>query len=298
MPAPSHSSPLTMRLGFPAAIALLSALAGTACASRHERDEDSDEGGGADVASVESDTEALGSSFVAEGSGSLGLAGVNPTSGLDFQGGSGLELKGTGLQGQALGDGATTFYQPAGCLTVTHDDVAKTIAYAFNGCSGKLGLLEITGTVVADYAQSTATELRVLFTADKLKINRAVIDWSASANITANGDSRNMVWSGKVHGVTGSGRALERTNTKTISWTKGTQCITVNGQSQGNLSGRELTTVVENFKRCEGECPEAGGKITVSGPNGSLAIVVLEGGRARVTVGARSAEFRLPCSLL
>src|SRR4051812_7919039 len=42
---------------------------------------------------------------------------------------------------------APGFYRPAGCLQVTRDDTAQTATYAFDRCTGPLGLASVSGKV-------------------------------------------------------------------------------------------------------------------------------------------------------
>lgn len=245
---------------------------------------------GADVAGVESDIEAIASSLISETGGSLDLTGAGGTSTAARGAGSGE----AGLQ--ALGEGAATFYTPAGCVTVNKLPELQKVTYRFENCAGKLGLTRVSGILIADYSKSTTTELRVSLESRAFRVNRALVDFSASANVTANGTKRTMVWTASLSGTTGRGRAFVRTGNKTISWTTGEQCISVSGQSQGTMAGQNVTVVIENYEQCANQCPEPGGSITLTDTDESVSILVLDGGRARITIGESSSEFQLPCT--
>src|SRR5262249_9125273 len=156
-------------------------------------------------------------------------------------------------------------YVPAGCLTVTNDTASQTVTYAFNGCSGPYGLLNVTGTIKVTYASPSATQLVLTFSAAGLKVNRATVDWTAKADIVANAARRrDMPGGASLNGVTARGRTFSRKNEKSLRWTVGGQCIEVNGSSDGTVGDRGVHTDVINYSRCRGECPAAGSEIRVT----------------------------------
>jgi hypothetical protein len=189
---------------------------------------------GTDTSFVESDSELLTSSLVGGAAGSLALADVSKT-----------------------------FFFPRGCLVVTNDDATKTAKYAFNGCTGPLGLAKIKGDVTATYEMSP-NELVLDLVGNDLSINRATVDWHAHAQIVADGSSRTMTWSAQLSGTTARGREFSRTNTKTVKWNVGDRCFELDGVAEGKIKDRDVKTEVVGFKRCGQACPEAGGRITIT----------------------------------
>jgi hypothetical protein len=173
------------------------------------------------------------------------------------------ELTGGDLGTLALGDAAKAVYFPRACLTVTSDDAARSVTYAFDNCVGPHGILRLTGEIVATYA--TATGSLVLHLEGKgLQINRTRLDWSATADFNAAGLARTMRWKGALTGTTARGRTFVRTNDKVVTWSLGERCFGLAGVSEGTTAHRYLRTEVTAFRRCQGGCPEAGGKITIS----------------------------------
>jgi hypothetical protein len=211
--------------------------------------------GGSDSSETETNAESLASSFISgtgTGTGALSLGGR-------------LELTGGGdLHAQTAGEVTTTYYKPAGCLVVTDVPAQKQASYVFNDCTGPYGLVHVTGTVNVGYSSSAANQLTLSYSSTGLKINNASIDWAATANITANGSSRDMVWNGHFTGTTGHGRAIERTNQKEYKWTVGGDCLSVSGSSDGTVTGHELKVDVINYSRCKGACPETGSEIKIT----------------------------------
>jgi hypothetical protein len=173
-------------------------------------------------------------------------------------------MMGGEMQLDNVGDAAKAFYKPAGCLVVTDDTANLKATYKFADCTGPYGLVHITGEVDVTYSSSAANQLTVNFSATGLKINRSTIDWTATANVTANGTARDMVWDGKFNGTTAHARAFQRTNHKEYKWTVGQACLAVNGSSDGTVTGHELKTDVTSFSICKGGCPEAGSEIKIT----------------------------------
>jgi hypothetical protein len=241
---------------------------------------------GSEAHDTETNTESLSTSLVGGGSGSLNLASES-----DLSSGGGLRL-------DNLGDKAKAFYMPAGCLVVTDQPAKKQATYAFSGCSGPYGLVTITGTVVIDYSSPTSNELDLSFSATNLQINKATIDWSATAKISVNGSSYAMVWDGKLSGTTAKGREFERTNHKEYAWTTGVACLSVKGSSDGTVTGHELKTDVINFSKCAGACPASGSEIKITDVTTSKVYDLTYGDNTATYTGpaGRSITFKPPCA--
>jgi hypothetical protein len=224
-------------------------------------------GGGTGTTNPTSDTESQG--LADDGTDTVGAEGdaQSLTGTLIASSGSGVGLASQPVAGDVttqniVGGGARLFFLPAGCLTVTNPS-ASSVQYTFNECTGPRGLAHITGVLDVEYT-TTATSLTLNMTSTGLKMNRATIDWTATAVITASGAMRTMDWNGHFTGTTGGGRAIERDNTKVVTWTVGDSCFEINGKSTGNVTGKDLTTELINYKRCRAACPEAGSEIKIT----------------------------------
>lgn len=210
---------------------------------------------GTDSSAAETDAEVVTSSLVSATatSGSLTLASTDA-------------LGGGAIRTAGLGDGAKALYFPRNCLTVTSDVPTRTVTYTFAGCTGPNGVFKITGTIVATYATAPG-KLTLNLVGNDLHVNKSIVDWTASAEITNTGAAREMHWKGSLSGTTARGKTFARTNDKTVSWRFGERCFAVTGVSDGKVRDRELHTEITDFRRCQGSCPEAGGKITISNVN-------------------------------
>ncbi len=239
---------------------------------------------GTDSAAVETDTEVLTSSLVSAtaAGGSLSLSAT--------------DLSGGTLGAAGVGAGAKAIYRPKGCLTVTADAPAKTVTYAFAGCFGPNGLGRLTGTLVATYAV-TADKLTLDIVGTDLTLNRSTVDWTSHAEITAAGADRQMVWKASLSGTTARGKDFARTNGKTVTWRYGDRCFSVSGVSEGDVRGRYLRVQIADFKRCQGTCPEAGGRITIATRNDKAKVEILFDGTntATFTTPKGSIRFDLAC---
>jgi hypothetical protein len=264
----------------------LSILSSAGCAVRAKSSLASDTSGAEEVASTESDTESLASSFVNSSGGGVSTMSLAPSE-------SGLHL---------AGDSTTVgnpgfWFQPAGCEQTTVDKSGQSATFVFNGCTGPLGLVELNGTVDLTW-QTAQNQLTLNFSAQNFKINRATIDsWQATAVVTANGNDRSMTWNATLSGTTGRGRSFSRTNQKTLQWTVGVACLEVTGQSTGNILGAKLQTTFTTWKRCADSCPQSGSEIEVKnlGNNDDIDIKYLGGPSANLTIDGKSEEIGLAC---
>jgi hypothetical protein len=227
---------------------------------------------------TESDVESLGTSFVSSDGQSLSTQSLN-------------------VEGVTTVANPGFWFQPAGCLQVTTDTATQTVTYVFNGCTGPLGLVELTGSLTAVW-QAAVGALTVDFSAQNFHVNRATIsDWQATAVVTTNGNERTMTWNAQLSGRTGRGRDFSRTNQKTVTWTVGGSCLGVSGESTGNILGARLQTTITSWQRCADSCPDAGSEVQVKnlGNGDFIDIKYLGGSTAQLTINDRTDTIGLAC---
>lgn len=256
-----------------------------ACVARSASTAGEDTSGAEDVANTESNLESLGSSLVSNNGQTLTTTSFAAQGDLHIE--SPTTVANPGF-----------WFQPAGCLQITADAAQRHASYAFGGCTGPLGLVELTGTVTADWTTTASGQLQITYGARGFKINRSTIDtWQASAVITANGNAREMTWNATLVGTTARGRTFHRTNQKDLKWTVGEPCLSVSGTSDGTVLGVDLLTTITSYQRCADACPEAGSEIEVQNRrNGDSIDIQYEGGpHARLTLDGKTAEIGLSC---
>ena len=208
---------------------------------------------GSDTAAAETDSQLVTSSLVAATSpDSIGLASN--------------DLSNADISVATVGEGVKAIYFPRNCLEVA-DNGDQTATYAFKGCIGPNGLRAVTGNLKVKYQADPASHsLHLELTATDLIVNKASMDWSATAVITADPSSANrqMTWTAQLSGTTARGRTFTRTNQHTITWALGESCFTLDGTSEGEVGVRQIHTQIEGFRRCRRSCPDANGKIVIT----------------------------------
>lgn len=193
-----------------------------------------------------------------------------------------------------VGDATKALFFPRRCLDVTHDPATRTVTYVFTGCLGPAGLARVQGKLVATYAAEPG-KLTLDLVASSLQLNGATVDFSAHADIVAEGVARTMTWKGQLSGVNARGREISRTTDKKLTWTVGERCLGVSGTSEGRVRGRNLRTVVTDYERCQRACPEAGGRITTTNlDNGKTVELRFDGSDRAIFVGAKGTESTIP----
>jgi hypothetical protein len=106
-----------------------------------------------------------------------------------------------------------------------------------------------------------------------------------------------MSWQATLSGTTARGRAFSRAAEKTVTWTVGERCFGHSGSSEGHVRGRELKTELTNFRRCQGECPEAGGRIVITRATGARVEIEFDGSSVAKISGPRGdASLSLACA--
>ncbi len=242
---------------------------------------------GTDVASAEGDVELLAASLVGGGAGTLTLSA------------EGLGGRLGGVQPADIGDGARAVFLPAGCLTVTHSLPERSVAYRFDGCLGPFGLRRVSGTVSVVYTKSTEG-LALDVKASGLTIGRATgVAFTARAEISAGAQpgERRTAWRAELEGVSARDRSMKRSITRTLQFSTGGTCVDTSGKSTGTVAGATLDVVVEGVRRCRGACPEAGGKIQVSGEGRGPLTLTFDGTtEAKVDVGGKTQTVALACA--
>jgi Tfp pilus assembly protein PilV len=166
-----------------------------------------------------------------------------------------------------------TFYQPAGCATATYS--GDTATFTLKDCTGRYGLVHVTGTVTVVYTK-TATGWSGTASGVGLSVNGATVDLNANGTFSnANGvKTADIQSTSKGTGVRGN--AFTRSGAYTASWDG--SCLTLDGSWMTTVNARHWTTTVSNFKRCTGMCPQAGSTVTYTGGVLNLSVTITADG--------------------
>lgn len=196
------------------------------------------------------------------------------------------------------------FFEPQSCVTTETDAVNLHVKYTLSGCTGPWGLVKITGVVDVTYA-SVDGGLSLDVTASGIQFNaeqphHASADLHATATVTADGSAREMTWNATLTGTTARSNAFSRTANWDTKWRVGGTCISLDGSAEGTVDDRTLKTEVDNYQRCLGSCPAAGGKITIESEKDGEQVSLLFDGANEATftgVNGQQTKITLACGL-
>ncbi len=195
------------------------------------------------------------------------------------------------------------FFAPAGCLVTTVDTPTATVTHEFKNCAGPWGLLRVNGSVRVTYLSTIVdgqNALKLEVTGTGLTLNRATLDYHATAIVFAKGLARRMKYASQLEGKTAHGRTASRTTDWTVAWSVGEACLAVDGSAEGNITGRPLKTTVKGYRRCRGGCPEKGGEIDVLNEKTGNSISIHYNGGSSATftgVHATPMDFVVACGI-
>jgi hypothetical protein len=178
------------------------------------------------------------------------------------------------LAAAAAARGAARF-QPAGCASVAVS--GTTLTYTLDECAGRLGLVHVTGTLLAQLADGK-NGIDITVSGKGLKANRATLDLDATAVLGSDGAKCKLVVNTDSRGVTARGNAFTRTGSYTVERDPATACVSLDGQWQLDLAtGRTRSTTASGLLRCADACPAAGGQIVHTGLLGRTVTVTFDG---------------------
>lgn len=189
---------------------------------------------------------------------------------------------------------ALTRYQPAGCATTTRQ--GNVLTHMLNGCSGRRGLLQMTGTVIVTFADVVAG-VQVTVVSDDLKVNRATMDVNATGLLSFDGTKTTLTVTSTGDGVGPRGNHFVRTGQFTAVADAATECLDLNGSWQLTVGGANRSTAINGLRVCKGTCPLAG-TIDHRGFRGREVTVTFDGSaEASWTSSAgRSGSVEMQCS--
>lgn len=151
---------------------------------------------------------------------------------------------------------------PGACLTVEKVSATSEILH-LRGC----GTPSLRGDLTIRW-ELRALELVVQADTNDFFIGSTFLKkGSIRADITAMGPERTMIWESHLEGTLASDtkpRMFTRDSVKTIRWTNGAPCVTIDGTSTGTLEERRVRATFTGFGLCSGmRCPQPNSRVRV-----------------------------------
>jgi hypothetical protein len=193
--------------------------------------------------------------------------------------------------------GAGMFLQPAGCVRAPAN--GNVVTYTLTNCAGPYGFAQASGTLRATITSNGPGLGFTVVLAGSLNANRGRWTIDASANVAGGNTSaeRRAAVTSRVSGTGAHGRTLTHAGLFNIAWTS--QSIDLNGTWETHVANLTFNTTVMNFRRRETMCPESGGTVRLSTPDGRSVTVTFTA-TATATVsgsGGRTGTVPLYCGM-
>ncbi len=187
-----------------------------------------------------------------------------------------------------------THLTPSGCVVAVQ--AGNKVTYTLTNCTGRYGLVSVSGTVVATYTRSSTGGVQVVVTSTGLKANQVTLDVNATVIASQTGNTKQADVTSAASGTGPRGVTLTRNGTYVVTYNLETECLTVNGSWKTGVGARESTTAVTGYTRCKGSCPTSGAIVheTARGPIVTLAYSGAASA-AWSTSGGRSGSVDLMC---
>jgi len=161
---------------------------------------------------------------------------------------------------------------PAGCAAATSSSsntpTSGQVLYHFAQCALP-GLGVVSGDVQLGY-DVTGPTLHLDVQASALQVDRATVaSWNASADVTAAGTARTMVWQSVASGTTiarQTTRAFHDDANATLKWSVGASCLDLDGQVGSTFDASDgsqlsFSSTLSSFVACETACPQSGSEV-------------------------------------
>ncbi len=166
-----------------------------------------------------------------------------------------------------------------GCATVTQ--ALNVVTYVMVDCTGRYGLLKVSGTMKVTYTHQPGGVIKVDAEGTGLTVNGGTLDLSVVSlySRTAAGLETASITT-KSKGTGKKSNSGERIGTYVLVRDSAAACVTLNGQWSTSWNGSRTatsTTQVEHFQKCAAACPASGGVIIHTGTHGKAVTVTLDG---------------------
>jgi hypothetical protein len=183
---------------------------------------------------------------------------------------------------------------PAGCVTTDVTD-NKVVAH-LNNCTGRFGLLHLTGDVTVVFTIET-DGIHAAATATGLKVNRATMDIQSAAVRTVNGNVITIAVKTNGTGTGPRGNAITRNGNFTVTYDLSDECRTLNGAWSTVVGSATWSTTISGLERCGTDCPKSGGTLVHTNGAGKTLTVAFDGSNSAAWSysGGRSGTVTMYC---
>jgi hypothetical protein len=192
---------------------------------------------------------------------------------------------------------------PAGCVTRVKDPTNKDVVdVTFDDCTGPFGLVHLNGEVVVTFSAGSDGSLTATHTGVNLSANGHPITFSATADITVSGSTRNVTWQGAWDRVDEAGDTIAHTSSLSIVVDTSTQCRTTSGTAVTSVDSRVVDSTITGYETClntsgvtEGEegCP-SGTIVHTHKATGDSVTVDFDGSATADITGPKGVTFTEP----
>jgi hypothetical protein len=186
--------------------------------------------------------------------------------------------------------GATGKYFQNGCATASV--IGNVVTFVLDNCTGPLGLVAATGTVVATLSvQSSAVGVQLSghnFTANGATMNLATV-----GTLTASNGQKTLTATTQTTGTGPNGNNASHSGMYSMVWTPGSGCATVSGTltSTGSIL-HVASTQITNYVTCTGKCPQSG--TSVSTFSGGTVMLTFNGSSTALCNASDGTSANLP----
>lgn len=186
---------------------------------------------------------------------------------------------------------------PSDCVVKTAEGPSLHVEY--DSCTGPFGYVHLEGGLDAELSEKSCDVLHAtLEDSGDLRANGEAVEYTASADITADGDMRMLDYQGDWKSRTRQGQEVFVTADLDIVVDRITACIEVSGASSGYIGEHDFTADTRGYKVCPEACPSAGhSEIKLDLYTERNIVVEFDGSEiAKVDVDGEAHEVKMICA--
>ncbi len=205
----------------------------------------------------------------------------------------GVTVIGADSAAAAAAKGIGAFYSPPGCVSTATS--AGRLTLRFGTCDGPFEVNNTTGAVALLFTP-VSNGVQIAASSSTVKSTRGNLSLDATALYTENGDSRSLAVTSMSSGTGVGGTPTARQGQYTLTWTKGSDCATIDGEVASAPNGADRNTFGA-YQVCRTGCPRSG-TVTRQDPQTGITITTTYNGTATVsftTSDGRQGTTTLSC---